>query len=220
MGITKHDADLVISTLSDHFGTIAGLTMMELGNQWMRDLAIKERLAKEFFTNKGLKHTSVDINGKDGAIPMDLCDAKNFLPWKNKFNVVTNFGTAEHVGRTLLEQRVCFEIIHLCTNPNGIMIHVVPDIINEDPTRFYHRHGYWRYTKEFFDYLSQKNGYDVIINECRKDLHIAFLIKRQDTLFTCSVEEMEFLIISSNKKKKDSIERNVEKEISRLTGRH
>ena len=52
--------------------------------------------AKTFFEALGFKHTSFDLNGKDGALPIDLSEP---IPSKyhEQFDCVTNFGCMEHI---------------------------------------------------------------------------------------------------------------------------
>jgi hypothetical protein len=103
-----------------------GLKMLELGNQWMfmpqNSTIPYKSSAKEYFKKRGVMHTSLDINGEDGAISCDLGKPldKNLL--SNQYDVVTNFGTAEHV----YDLYYCFYNIHQLCRVGGIMVHVFP----------------------------------------------------------------------------------------------
>jgi len=70
--------------------------MLELGNK-----KNKFGTYKAFFKQQGLKHISIDINGKDGAINFDLREKiKELFPggkWHQYFDIITNIGTTEHV---------------------------------------------------------------------------------------------------------------------------
>jgi hypothetical protein len=54
-------------------------------------------VAKGMFERLGFKHTSVDINGQDGAIALDLSLPQVLPPGVEQADIVTDFGTSEHV---------------------------------------------------------------------------------------------------------------------------
>ncbi|CAE7523205.1 unnamed protein product [Symbiodinium pilosum] len=56
---------------------------------------------KKVFERLGFKHVSLDINGRDFAFPLDLSRPLNssFNWLLGKCDVVTNFGTTEHIGQ-------------------------------------------------------------------------------------------------------------------------
>src|SRR3989338_5277340 len=59
------------------FQRATGLKMCELGNQQIRKSAAritKAKTGKEYFSSLGYDHTSIDRNGLDGALPLDLCE--------------------------------------------------------------------------------------------------------------------------------------------------
>ena len=82
--------------------TYSGLHWCELGNQRFGSVA-----AKTVYQRKGVIHTSIDINGLDGAIPLDL-DTPIPANMRQKFRVVTNYGTSEHVNN----QYSAFKNVH------------------------------------------------------------------------------------------------------------
>ena len=64
-------------------------SMLELGNKKTRG-----KVWKPYFEALGIRHVSVDLNGRDGALKKDLQ-----LPLDlGTFDMVTNFGTTEHVA--------------------------------------------------------------------------------------------------------------------------
>jgi hypothetical protein len=118
---------------------ISGLRIAELGNQMFRPKEFTpqkiEVPAKLIFTALGATHTSFDRNGRDGSEPCDLAEP---LPvqYHGAFDVVTNFGTSEHVDRS---QYWCWRNIHeLCTT-NGLMLHQIPEV------GAWPGHGRWHY---------------------------------------------------------------------------
>lgn len=125
------------------------IKMCELGNQLIKRYGF--RVAKKYFVSLGIKeHISVDINGKDCAIRMDLSKISD--KWKNYFDVVTNFGTTEHVGN----QYCVFKNIHNFTSVGGVMVHSLPVVGT------WENHCKFRYYKDFFKCLAEKNKYMVI----------------------------------------------------------
>ena len=82
--------------------------MLELGNQRIRnnvqkEYKIKEITGKQYFESLGVIHYSIDKNGKDGAIPLNLSKPITDNFWLNKFDIGTNFGTLEHIKKENLD---------------------------------------------------------------------------------------------------------------------
>jgi len=122
-------------------------TMIELGNK-----KNKNGIFKKYFESIGIKHLSIDWNGKDGALKLDL----NTRLWDVLFpaDVVTNFGTSEHVE----DQDSVFENIHHLSKK--WMVHAVPFEGN------WEGHGVKqdgkqcvRYSERFFTDLATKYHY-------------------------------------------------------------
>lgn len=122
-----------------------GLTICELGNQhpgWaVRISAISgENVGpngsdlvavvpiKFLMEWLGASHTSIDQNGQDGSVALDLSKP---LPshWHGQYDLVTNYGTTEHVFTSgdLRDQWQAFKSIHELTRLHGIIVHVVPN---------------------------------------------------------------------------------------------
>jgi len=140
--------------------------MLELGNQRMKygdetlwpfintiKLFSKQPFTgKEFFTKLGYHHISIDLNGFDGSQRMNLATpivAENLL---FQFEVLTNFGTTEHVT----DQYQCFRNIDNLVKDNGYMVHLVPARGRGTA------HGRWHYTLAFFAMLSDLAGYEIV----------------------------------------------------------
>jgi hypothetical protein len=107
--------------------------------------------ARDFWLWLGFSYAAIDIDGSPGSIPLDL----NFddLPQDKfgKYDLVTNFGTTEHI----VNQLNAFKIIHELTAPGGIMVHRLPagGMLN---------HGLVNYNPKFFWMLARGNGYRFI----------------------------------------------------------
>ena len=107
--------------------------------------------ARDFYTWLGFEYAAVDIDGSPNSLPLDL--NYDSAPWDaiGKYNLVTNFGTTEHVAN----QINAFKLIHELAAPNGIMVH-------ELPAQGYLNHGLVNYNPKFFWMLARSNGYELI----------------------------------------------------------
>jgi hypothetical protein len=113
-----------------------------------KDLDSKAPLAKALWRELGLSYTAIDIAGGAETISLDLNYDETPQDMIGKFNLVTNFGTTEHVANQLN----AFKIIHELTATGGIMWHNVP-------TQGMQNHGLVNYNPKFFWMLSRSNGY-------------------------------------------------------------
>lgn len=123
-----------------------GLTMLELGNKRTTiDKAKGVRVVwKDYFSEKGFIHTSVDWNGKDGALKKDLRRPLNL----GTFDYVTNIGTSEHVS----EQKPVWENIVSALSVGSVLVCTTP--LPGD----WHWHGEWYPKEGFYDRLAEMNG--------------------------------------------------------------
>jgi hypothetical protein len=166
---------------------VKGKWMLELGNQRIREKLqrkynIKSPIAKEYFTSIGIIHHSIDINGKEGAIPIDLSKPITNNFWINKFDIGTNFGTLEHVTNKNNGQWQAWKNLHNTVKKGGMFIHGLPD------KNAWPRHCNIRYDIEFVEKLAEANNYKIIYNELskkntQKTLVMACLIKENDNDF-------------------------------------
>lgn len=149
VGISSANFSL-ITTVEELLGGWQGKRILELGNQLLRG-GEGRRTSKDYFTALGATHVSFDLNGQDGAIPIDLCQPVPEEYW-GTFDVVTNFGTSEHIAN----QEQVFKTVHNCCRVGGYMIHSVPLI------------GYWKthcpyyYRDNFYRVLAEGCGYCLI----------------------------------------------------------
>jgi len=96
-----------------------------------------------YFRGVGIKYDSIDLNGLDGTLRLDLRTRLNLEPR----DLVANIGTSEHV----LEQEPVFENVHRLSSSR--MVHMVPRMYS------WPGHGYWEYTMRFFEILATDNAY-------------------------------------------------------------
>jgi len=145
------------SLIKHRFGKFKNLSMIELGNQIIRKSARSSgKTGKEYFTDLGVIHTSIDLNAKDGALKLDLCSEITDI---EPVDVVTNFGTSEHVNN----QNMCFKNIHNFCKEGGMMVHFVP------PVGAWPGHCLYWYTIDFFKQLADANNYEILKNEIFDD---------------------------------------------------
>ena len=107
-------------------------------------------LSREFWTWLGLNYASIDIDGSPGSIPLDLNYDEVPAELVGRYDIVTNFGTTEHVANQLQS----FKIIHDLATAGAIMLHVLP--ASGTPN-----HGLVSYNPKFFWMLGRSNGYKI-----------------------------------------------------------
>lgn len=150
MGITSETLYLIESAIK-----LKGshLRMLELGNQWIfsgvEGLPARTP-AKVYLQSLGIEHVSVDINGEDGALKMDL--SKPSLDILGEFDVVTNYGTLEHV----VDIYYGYKFMHDHCKINGLMLHTSPCKGN------WKHHGYHYVDTNVFSVLSKLNNYKIL----------------------------------------------------------
>lgn len=136
-------------------------TIYELGNK-----KTDSRPYSIYYKAIGKEYTSIDLNGLDGALKLDLCDNIN-LPSRD---VVFNIGTSEHV----IDQKQVFLNIHNLSHHR--MIHWVPFESKHK------NHGMYGYNEEFFVKLANLNKYKI------EKLYIEKSFKNW-TLVCCSLKK-------------------------------
>lgn len=176
--------------------------IIELGNQHLRydnplmvpflaehGIKDKPRASKQFFSRIGYNHVSIDTNGQDGALKENLSKPIKNKDLVGKFDVLTNYGTSEHVGN----QYECFNNIHNLCAEESVMAHIVPHV------------GHWpghcpiRYTPEFFEELGKACGYTILYSETQgnpkgKCLNVCTSWKKEKDSKFVSKEKFEEII--------------------------
>jgi hypothetical protein len=123
--------------------------------------------AKDLYQRVGISdYNSIDINGLDEAHVFDLnLDIREAYGYDRQFDVVTNFGTTEHV----CDQMMAYKNIHNLCKVDGLMIGVVPFSCALD-------HGFFNAQPNFFEELAKANDYEL--------LGLFYTIAHMD-LYTC-----------------------------------
>jgi len=114
---------------------------------------------RPFFEHLGLAYVSVDYNGVDGSLKLDVRGVLRDHLGGN-YSVITNIGFSEHVGefdpdRTHFHanQYVIFKNFHDLGHAGTVYFHEVPTFDD------WHMHGVAGYDVAFFEALVRANGY-------------------------------------------------------------
>lgn len=183
MGLKATYIDFIERNIKKVYPDFKNLMMLELGDQVIKAKEpYSENTGKEYFTNQGFNHTSVDLNGLNGAVVRDLRDANQFIDWQNQFNVLTNSGTTEHV-EPFETQYDCFQILHNCLKTNGVFVHLLPDIKERDEKGIWWRHCHFYYSNKFFEMLATECNYIMLENTVIEGLRCAALQKIENSSF-------------------------------------
>lgn len=146
MGVTSFTKELIEEVLSSHNPK----TVCELGAQ--NDYSgpnLPAPYASEWYKQKGLEYTSIDLSGENGCIVADLSKP---LKGVGTFDLVTDAGTGEHIE----DFYECLKNLHYLCAPGGV-------IIRENPkTGNWPGHGKHYMTKAFYKELAKLCSYRII----------------------------------------------------------
>jgi hypothetical protein len=117
----------------------------------LEHLAQNAPAARDFWVWLGFDYAAIDIDGTPGSIPLDLNYESAPDHMLGMYQLVTNFGTTEHVANQLN----AFKVIHDLAARGGVMIHHLPmqGMLN---------HGLINYNPKFFWMLARSNGYRLV----------------------------------------------------------
>lgn len=104
----------------------------------------------DLLVRAGIDYTSLDVFERPRNIVADLNHFMVPDDLRQRYDVVLNFGTTEHI----LNQYNCFKVIHELCKVDGWIFHQVPVLGLID-------HGYFTYSPVFFIALAQMNRYRV-----------------------------------------------------------
>lgn len=102
---------------------------------------------KTYFESCGWRHVSIDLNGEGGAVKRDLQELIALDDINGPFDVVTNFGTTEHVD----DQHPCWNNVHAFVRLGGFLISCTP--------LDWPKHGRWYPTEAWYRQFCELNGY-------------------------------------------------------------
>jgi len=149
IGIEVHEYENhVIEQLGLDWSDIA---LCELGNQKIKYRSPRIPAKKYYYALGVREHVSIDINGKNKALSLDLdYPVPSYL--RNRFDVLTNYGTIEHINN----QYQVFKNMHDMCKTEGVMIHSLP------PVGHWPGHARYYYTEIGIQQLAELCQYDII----------------------------------------------------------
>lgn len=121
-----------------------GVRVLEFG-----DKRNPSGLYRDWYESRGCEYTCVDINGRNGAIGLDVREPFDL----GQFDVVTNWGFSEHVS----VQRPFWENAYTVTAVEGVMVGTTPKPHNWP----HHAWSYWHPSETFFYEWAEANGLEV-----------------------------------------------------------
>ena len=209
MAIAKDFFEVFTKHISEVYPETKDLKILELGDQIFSPKNGKDYLAEGYKTGKdyftkfyGMDHTSVDLNGLHGSLVKDLRKEEDFAEYKNHFDILTNFGTVEHVDPTPT-QWTAWKIVHECLKPGGLYLHIAPSYNHQtnkiNPTWLRHCNNY--YCEEFFYNLAEKQNYEMLHYSRIRDLNVCVMIKKEDNEFTIESDDLLTYIYSKTSNK-------------------
>lgn len=137
------------------------LRLAEIGNQRVKGWR-QRTSAAALYGLLGVDYLSLDRNGRDGSVQCDLTEPLTRREWWERYDIVTNFGTSEHVGQAQSLQWQVFANIHYLCRVGGAMVHYVPASGSAQG------HGRWKYTCDWFAKVAARNGYLNVLCEQRR----------------------------------------------------
>jgi SAM-dependent methyltransferase len=150
--------NITAAEYEEQFERIVEAMRGRAGQEGMIDRAAVRGLAdggkmSSFLEMCGCEYHALDIFEDDKVTLYDL--NLHDLPeaFKNHFDLVTNFGTTEHV----FDQVRCFRTMHDAAKAGGVLY-------TDVPMGGYLYHGYFLYTPLFFKHLALANDYEVIFD--------------------------------------------------------
>lgn len=130
---------------------LIGSSMLELGNK-KKAGGDRHFTYKSVFQSLGFRHVSVDTNGLDGALNLDLRKPLNL----GTFDMVTNIGTSEHVSEDNWDGQVeCWRNILGAMHVGSVLVSIGPK------QGSWPNHGTWYAQEDFYEDLARLNGLTV-----------------------------------------------------------
>ena len=161
-------------------------TVLELGNK-----KNSTGLYRDWYVSQGMDYICLDLNGKDGAVALDMRysivpgDVSNLFPVG--FPLVTNFGFSEHVDG----QSACWSNIHDFVQANGYLAICMPMMPE------WKGHGLWMPTPEWYWSFASLNGYEIQFLRVWERERPTFVCLMQKT-GTCNIFEMPVGMIEAS----------------------
>ncbi len=186
MGVNPKSADYFFNILkAAEMRDFSKVSVCILGNQNMRSPShtIPEYNHKTFrrvLVSHGFGRVeSVDINGRDESLVMDLSKPIS-RELVGKFDVVLDYGTLEHI---LYNQWQVFKNMHDFLKTCGVIIH---GFLPPERSR---GHGFWIYDKEFLCWIAKSCSYKIV--DIQVGMTDYFRFSNRTTLFFTMQKEIK-----------------------------
>jgi len=114
-------------------------------------LGSESRKIASLFEGSSIGYSAIDLYAGHRVSVADLNTFSVAEGDRGTIDLVTNFGTSEHVA----DQINVFRVVHDFVKPNGHMFHTVP-------FAGYYNHGLYNYHPVFFFFLAWANNYRII----------------------------------------------------------
>lgn len=145
MGILKEPARFIMA-----LELPPGFSVCELGDQ-MLSFTDPPTSAEPWYRSLGCgRYVSIDGNGR-GTLTADLNYVVDPLRLLGEFDLVTDFGTGEHI----FDQAQVWRTLHDLTKPGGV-------IVFDRPAQGYQKHGFYLTTDSLFRDLAAANDYAIL----------------------------------------------------------
>ena len=151
--ITKVLVDMDLSPLPQHERDL----LPELEGRMLELGAKQFGKYKLWFEEHGMEHVSVDLNGSGGSVKRDLQKPLNL----GMFDVVTNFGTSEHVE----SQEPCWRNMHVSLRLGGTLVCTTPS----PGAKGWEKHGKWYPSEDWYREFAELNGYSIDLLDTHPD---------------------------------------------------
>ena len=195
MGVTT----IALDSLNKIFLGIENLnnkTLLELGIQNFSGGRYNQQFVRNFFKNDFKQYFSIDLHNHP---EVTLCDLSIYQPKKFYVDIITNFGTSEHVEYEE-GQYNCWKNMHDWLMVDGIMIHEIPEYGSwKNHCRYYTDYNFF---KKMEDCGYQILEFDQHVDE-NGNLNWCVLKKMEDKEFMTYEEYYQFMKTDFNTQMSD-----------------
>jgi hypothetical protein len=118
------------------------------------------KYADHYYKLLGIEYTCIDVSKENSSLSWDLSRPVNDFGQAIGFDLVTDFGTSEHVGD---DGKFGWEAIYNCWLTKHRLLRIGGVMVSENPkTGNWPGHGFNYYSLEFYSKLQAIAGYTVI----------------------------------------------------------
>lgn len=195
MGITAFDIELLDKVI-DRFST---KNVIEAGAQNLYNQPLLPApYAHEYYEPKGVQYSCIDLSKENKCIVMDLSLPHDI---SQQYQLVTNFGTAEHIGDN---GKFSWEAAYNFFNTMHKLLEVGGIVIHENPKDgHWENHGFFYFTEDFYRQLVLLCNYEIIelgtvcaMGNCETGQNIYAVMQKHSELFP-TLEQFKTLPLKS-----------------------